>query len=238
MFRNICFLFLGISLLSSLGFWQLERLDWKETLIERVNMATREIPLTIDDINKSLKNGTDIEFKSIQAFGKFLHDREQHFFTTYKGKVGFDLYTPLEMNGGEILFVNRGFVPNSFKPISKRADSFLSGPISIQGFARSASRIKPNYFVPDNNIKKNIFYWKSLKQMSERAFPEGKVLVLPYFLDSGLEPISGGLPIPAVSTIVLNNRHLQYAITWFGLAIVLFYVGSFFISKNILTSRN
>ncbi len=45
--------------------------------------------------------------------------------------------------------------------------------------------------------------------------------VLPFFIDAGKAPNPGGLPVGGVTIIDLPNSHLQYAVTWYGLAAAL-----------------
>ena len=77
--------------------------------------------------------------------------------------------------------------------------------------------------VPDNNIAANIFYWKDLKTMASSTGLAGARLV-PFFIDADRRPGSRTLPVGGVTVVDLPNNHLQYAITWYGLAVVLLLV--------------
>ena len=75
--------------------------------------------------------------------------------------------------------------------------------------------------MPDNDLAKNIFYWKDLPTMAATAgLPAGDKLV-PFFIDADKTPNPGGLPVGGVTIIDLPNSHLQYAVTWYGLAAAL-----------------
>jgi surfeit locus 1 family protein len=52
------------------------------------------------------------------------------------------------------------------------------------------------------------------------GLPAGAVLV-PFFIDADKAPNPGGLPVGGVTIIDLPNNHLQYALTWYGLAAAL-----------------
>lgn len=72
----------------------------------------------------------------------------------------------------------------------------------------------------DNDERANIFYWKDRTRMAASVdLPEDRVL--PFFLDADASPVAGGLPKGGVTQIDLPNNHLQYAITWYGLAVAL-----------------
>ena len=165
---------LGVAVLMGLGFWQMKRLAWKEALIERVEAGVKQPPVPVVDIEKALTAGEDIEYRPAKASGTFLHEHEAHFFITHKGEPGYFIYTPLKMDKGRMLFVNRGFVPITRKEVAGRTESQIEGLIEIAGLARSAPVEKPNSFVPENDLAKNVFYWKSLNQMSGRAFKRRK----------------------------------------------------------------
>jgi surfeit locus 1 family protein len=75
--------------------------------------------------------------------------------------------------------------------------------------------------IPDNDPAKNIFYWKDRDVMAATAgLPAGYRLV-PIFVDANNAPNPGGLPVGGVTIIDLPNNHLQYAVTWYGLAAAL-----------------
>ena len=217
---------LGIAVLTGLGFWQMKRLAWKEALIERVEEGVKQLPVSVADIEKALAAGEDIEYRPAKANGTFLHEHEAHFFITHKGEPGYFVYTPLKMDGGRLLFVNRGFTPITRKEAATRQESQIEGAIEISGLARSAPPEKPNSFVPDNDLTKNIFYWKSLKQMTERSMDDMHADIVPFFLDADDKPVPGGAITGGVTRITFPNSHLQYALTWFGLACALLVVGA------------
>ena len=75
--------------------------------------------------------------------------------------------------------------------------------------------------MPDNDPAKNIFFWKDLDAMAASAGLPRRATVLPFFVDADATPNPGGLPIGGVTTIDLPNNHLQYALTWYGLAAAL-----------------
>lgn len=219
----------GAVFLSGLGFWQLNRLDWKEQLIARVHENLQKPPLTLAEIETELKNGREIEYRPVTVSGWFDHAKEQFFFATHNSKVGFFVYTPLLQANREYVFINRGFVLQDKKDASSRGAGQVEGEISITGLARSAPTEKPNSFVPDNDLAENIYYWKSLNEMGKNAFVDKEVKIAPVFVDADKTPNPGGMPAGGVTLIEFPNSHLQYALTWFGLAGTLLMVGGYFV---------
>ncbi len=219
----------GIVFLSGLGIWQIKRLAWKEAMIARVEQNLNEAPQSMAEIEALLRNGEDIEYRPVRLSGVFDHEKEQHYFATYKGQAGYYVYTPLKRNNGEITFVNRGYIPLELKDRFKRQKGLVTGVVKIEGLARTAPLQKPNSFVPNNDLVKNIYYWKSLSQMAGNVFDKTDIELTRFFVDTNDALVPGGLPVGGVTRIVFPNSHLQYAITWFGLAGTLLVVGGIFL---------
>lgn len=216
----------ALAVLVSLGTWQVQRLYWKQDLLASIEQRRQSEPLDVTGVEAELAAGQSIDYRAARASGTFLHDRERHFFATFQGQSGYYLYTPLELDDGRYLFVNRGFVPYDRKETSTRPESLVAGEQQITGLARSRLGEKPSFMVPENDEAGNIFYWKDLDRMAASVeLPDGEVL--PFFLDADATPVPGGLPRGGVTVIDLPNSHLQYAITWYGLALALVGVSLF-----------
>lgn len=216
----------ALAVLLALGTWQVQRLIWKENLLAAIEQRSQAEPVGLPEIESALAASEPIEYRTAFADGRFRNAGEQHFFATFNGQSGFYVYTPLELADGRFLFVNRGFVPYDLKEPATRPESLLEGEQRINGLAREKLEQKPSMVVPDNDEQANIYYWKDLDLMAARAgLPADKVL--PFFLDADATPVPGGLPRGGVTVIDLPNNHLQYAITWYGLALALVAVSLF-----------
>ncbi|WP_373683227.1 SURF1 family protein [Rhizobium leguminosarum] len=211
---------IALAILISLGTWQVERLHWKEGLL--ADIAARQVaaPVPLADIEAMAAGGGDIEYRKVTATGRYINNKERHFFATWRGQTGFYVYTPLELADGRALLVNRGFVPYENKEPEMRMQGQLTDQQTVTGLAREKLPGKPSWVVPDNDVAKNIFYWKDLDVMAESVGLE-KARVIPFFVDADSTPNPAGLPIGGVTQVDLPNDHLQYAFTWYGLAAVL-----------------
>ncbi|MDE8761916.1 SURF1 family protein [Rhizobium sp. CBK13] len=211
---------IALAILISLGTWQVQRLHWKEGLL--ADIAARQVaaPVPLADIEAMAASGGDIEYRKVTATGRYINNKERHFFATWRGQTGFYVYTPLELADGRFLFVNRGFVPYENKEPEMRMQGQLTDQQTVTGLARAKLPGKPSSLVPDNDVAKNIFYWKDLDVMAESVGLE-KGRVIPFFVDADSTPNPAGLPIGGVTQVDLPNDHLQYAFTWYGLADVL-----------------
>lgn len=211
---------LALAILLSLGTWQMQRLAWKEGLLADIAERRAATPVDAIEIDRLARAGEDVDYRAMTATGIYANDKERHFFATYEGRTGYYIYTPLQLADGRYLLVNRGFVPFENKEPETRKQGQLTGEQTVRGLARSELLQKPSWVVPDNDIAKNIFYWKDHHAMASSVGldPAG---VVPFFMDADATENPGGLPIGGVTQFDLPNNHLQYAVTWYGLALAL-----------------
>jgi len=207
------FTVLGLVILLWLGFWQVDRLAWKTALLERIDTNLAAQPVL-------LPSGIDIlewEYRKACVAGAFLHDKEMHLFSTrLTGQPGYHIYTPFEIEGGGVIIINRGWVPDIYKAPSARLEGQVPGIVEVCGILR-ASR-QQGRLVPDNNPDENGWYTANATEMGEAA---NLANVLPFLLDADNAANPGGYPIGGQTRIDIPNNHLGYAITWFGLAAAL-----------------
>ena len=227
----------GTFVLAALGTWQVQRLAWKEAMIERAQTNRTGAPIPYDGLFPLEETGEDLEYRPVEVTGRFLHDREQYYFATYAGTTGRFVYTPLERSDGSFVWVNRGFVPQELANPEKRADGQIEGQVSVVGLAREAPSEKPNGLFPDNEPGKRLFFWKDRDAMTEAAGLD-EAMVLPFFVDAAREGPHAAprYPVGGVTRIEFPNNHLQYAVTWYGLALALLLVGGAFLWRRIRTN--
>jgi surfeit locus 1 family protein len=216
--------------LLGLGTWQVERLRWKEALIATIDERMSADPLPLAAVEAKFAAGADVDYWPTEASGVFLHEGERHFLATHGGQSGFFVYTPLRLDDGRFVFVNRGFVPYDMKEPAKREAGQVPGRLTVTGLARNPLAAKPSVIVPDNDPAKNVFFWKDIEAFAATAGLPADAAVLPFFIDAGPQPVAGGLPIGGVTLVHLPNNHLQYAVTWYGLAAALAGVLALFVA--------
>ena len=228
-FGAVLFLLLLAALLA-LGTWQVQRLAWKEQLLSDIAERRGAAPVSIEAIEAILGQGGDVEYRPVTVTGTFANNRERHFFATWNGRTGYYVYTPLALADGRFVFVNRGFVPFENKEPEMRKQGQLTGQQTVTGLARMQLDGKPSSIVPDNDVAKNIFYWKDLGTMASTVGIPAERLV-PFFIDADDTPNPKGMPIGGVTQFDLPNNHLQYAVTWYGLALALLAVGFAYVRR-------
>lgn len=220
-----------------LGNWQMQRLEWKEALVAKIDNRMASSPVSIDEMQNIQRNGEDVDFRPVTVTGTFDHDNEAYYYNTNAGVVGWNVFTPLKIESGLVVLINRGFVPDAFRDPTARAKGQMIGVQSITGLARTPPSKKPNSFMPENDAAANIFFWKDLPVMAKKMGQDvGKVA--PFFIDAGKAEIPGGYPRGGTTRVTFPNNHLQYAATWYGLAFGLVLVSGFFLWSNRKSKTN
>jgi len=210
----------ALVVLISLGNWQMQRLAWKNHLIAAIAERAHAVPVSLAAADEAAQRGEDYEYTRVEATGRFLHDREAHLYALDATHgPGFYIITPLKLDDGSVVLVNRGFVPNDLKSPSRRPAGQITGEVHIVGLLRAPEAQR--MFVPTNNAGRNIWYWRDIAAMGAAA-AEGGARVHPFFIDAEAEPaVPGGWPKGGVTRLELPNRHFEYALTWYGLAAAL-----------------
>lgn len=215
------FTVLGLGLLLKLGFWQVERLAWKEDILARIETNMSATPLALST-NLSDPN---LEYSRVCTEGEFLHDKELYVFASnQQGVGGTHIYTPLRLKGEDHVIVNRGWIPNILKDPATRPRGLVEGIQKICGVLR-LDRTK-TYVTPDNNPAENRWFTPEVKAMADST---GIQKVSLFFLDADDTENPGGYPIGGQTFVNIPNNHLGYAITWFGLAVTLLGVFTIFV---------
>jgi surfeit locus 1 family protein len=211
----------AFAVLVALGSWQVQRLRWKEGLLATIESRIHAAPRPLDDVLGSGPAVADLEYTPVTIDGEFVHSAERHFFATWNGASGFFVYTPIARPQGDYVFVNRGFVPYDLKDPARRPQSQVEGPVEVTGLLRAPLVEKPSSILPDNDPDGNLFYWKDIRAMAASSGLPADAPILGVFVDADDTPNAGGLPVGGVTIVALPNSHLQYAVTWYGLAAAL-----------------
>lgn len=206
-------------LLLSLGFWQLDRADQKRALFVQLEQSnnSEELHLTADSIidletlryRKVLLSGT------YDSAHQFLLDNQ-----VFEGKAGYFIMTPLILHGSDkAVLVNRGWVPGN-------VDRALLPKISVpQRDLRVSGHL--NYF-PGVGIKLDgaeipSAGWPSVVQLVNTKVLQKK-LGYPLFdfqIQLDKDQPEGYTREWKKTTLMPPEKHIAYAMQWFGLATTL-----------------
>ncbi len=213
---------IGLAILISLGKWQLDRRDWKLGLIERIQARAHGQPVSLSTARRIWEKDRDVEYYRVQLAGRFLHRFERHLYGVVDGKAGWRILTPFETTNGDIVLVDRGIVPDRLKDAASRKAGQIEGTVELIGLARAPEQ--QGLFTPDNRVEANRWFWRDVARMAA-SLPSGMAeKALGFMVEAEAQAAPGGWPKGGVTRLTLPNRHLEYAITWFGLAAALFTV--------------
>lgn len=216
--------FVGLAILIGLGTWQMGRKAEKDALIARLEARSRAAPTTLDDALANWREG-DAEYLRVTVRGVLDHSKERHLYEPHKRYgAGYDVFVPLLVEGGgRHLWVNIGYVPERLKDPSTRPAGAGSEEVELTGIVRLSA--KPGTFTPENDVAGNQWYWRDLEEMHASAFEAGQTELIPFFLEvepkADLIQNSDEWPKPGASKVAITNRHFEYALTWYGLALTL-----------------
>ncbi len=213
----------GIAILIGLGVWQLDRKTWKENLIAtvtaRITRAPQDLPPRAS-WPRLVQAGS--EYTHVTFPAEFLQGQEALVYTAgspfrpdVKGP-GYWVFAPAQLAGGSIVLVNRGFVPADAKDPATRAAGAPHGTIELVGVMRWPETA--GLFTPAADPKGNVWY---LRDPNGMAAAKKWASAAPFYIDLEAPVPPGGLPKPGKLDVNLTDNHLQYAITWFGLALAL-----------------
>jgi surfeit locus 1 family protein len=211
-----------------LGAWQLERLQWKLALIATVNGHMAAAPISLDRI--AAMKPDDAQYRRVTLHGQFDHAKESYVFTTdASGAAVYHVLTPFKTDDGKLLLVDRGEVPKEKLDPAMRAGGNIAQEVQITGVWRAPDA--PGPFTPPPDLAHRIWYARDLGAI---AAADHLTLSAPVVIEADASPNPGGWPRGGQTVVSFRNQHLSYAVTWFGLAIVL--LGVWF-SYNISKGR-
>jgi surfeit locus 1 family protein len=224
----------AFAILIALGLWQLQRRDWKNDLITRFEQALSKPPIPYEP-PRTNANERSREFTRVKASGTFEEAKtvkilvpapEEARAQTQDG-FGYLLFTPLKLGDGAV-FVNRGFAPRS---VADRGD-IKGGEATVTGILRLSE--KPGWFLPAPDPAKRLFFSADIPEMIQAA-GVGPGTVVSEYIEAEPSPQASEWPKardPHELLAAIPNRHLEYALTWFGLAGALAGVYGFFIAST------
>ena len=209
----------GIVILVMLGNWQMRRKTWKAELIQLVQERIGSEPVGIETLSQRALEGKDIRYQPVKVTGSFEFAHERFYFLPLKNQTGWHVFTPLALASGDIVFIDRGFVPEGFKQQSARRDGLPSGQVEIEGLARPFQD-RQGMFVPDNNSGDNQWYWRDGQALYD-SLPGYQGQRFAFMIDAKKSAQYGKWPRAGVTRVKFQDKHLGYALTWYGLALTL-----------------
>lgn len=214
---------LAFAVLVALGTWQIERKSWKDGLIAALTerLAAPPSALPAPETWPNLDQAGD-EYRRVKFSATFDHGKESlvygaaSAFRPDVSGVGFWVFTPARLADGSFVIVNRGFVPQGRQDPTSRTAGETAGPVEIVGAMRWPE--PRSWFSPHDDPLHNLWFVRDPKTIADA---KGLRPVAPFYVEQESPAPPGGLPQPGKLVVRLRNAHLGYAVTWYGLALVL-----------------
>lgn len=219
-----------VSVLVSLGVWQLQRLDMKTELLRNIEVRISAPSIALPPETRWAHE--DLDYLKVTVRGTFRHSDEAYLFGVIDknnrgdNTPGFFVLTPLLLENGATLIVNRGFVPQDRKDPVTRIEGQVSGVVTVTGLLRLPER--KTLFTPEPDPQKRVLYARDPALMAQWS---GLARTAPFSLDADASQNPGGLPSGGHTIVSVPNNHLQYAITWLSLASVMLAMFGFYAFK-------
>jgi len=194
---------IGAAILVALGVWQMQRLDWKTGVL-----ADIEARIAADPVALPLAPDPEADrYLPVEAEGRFGADYVRVLVSQRGLGAGYRIISPFETDGRRVL-VDRGVLP-----VAEEEPGPVTGDVAVIGNLHWPDEI--DGFTPDNDIADNTWFSRDVPTLAAH-FGTEPILIIARDLTV---PDPDVTPLP-VDTGGIPNDHLNYAITWFSLAIV------------------
>lgn len=221
----------GVAILIGLGTWQIERLQWKQDIFQRLQagyeMARQQQAITTQQLDTLAQESSPISYGMVKGhlmrdkailLGGRIHD----------GKPGYHLLVPMVTQSGRPLMVNTGWVDMlwSDNTQDRLIDLPSSGEeISVSGALRQSDW---SFFSSKNSPANDIWFRPDIAQIAQEKDIENPYPFVLYAEKT--EPSLQGV-LPQEERWQPRNKHLQYALFWYALAICLMGVYGFYVRE-------
>jgi surfeit locus 1 family protein len=219
---------LGVAILCGLGSWQLSRMDEKAGFLARLRAQAAAAPASLPEPARWASLDLDsADLTRVRLSGVWLPAASATVRVVMPdpkpgerrpGGFGRYMITALRLDSGAVVLVNRGFAP---EPAIASLPA-PTGPVEITGFMRKPEA--GNSFTPAANIAARDFHLRDPKAIAAAL----NLTAAPFMVEAEAAG-AGALPVGVEAAELIAripNNHLQYAVTWFALALTL--VGVFF----------
>lgn len=206
-----------------LGTWQYFRLQEKQHAIALIEERIDGDPIPLSPVGEWV--GFDAEtynYRPVTLTGTFRHDQSVLVFTSLgeaRGSFagpGYWVMVPMALSGGGTVWINRGFVPQDMSDQFIGGGAGPEGEMTITGIARIEET--GNVFTPGPDLAGRVEWMRNIERLN--AFlPETPDPLAPVYVDQAAG-VQGALPQGGETRLSLPNRHFEYLLTWYSLALL------------------
>lgn len=226
----------GVGVLIRLGFWQLDRLEWRQAFNARV---TSQLSAETIDLNVDLPVGElyDMEYRDATVRGTYDFSQEILLRNqVWENRLGFHALTPLRIDGTEwVILVDRGWIPYEDGAPEMRGKYQVQPEVEVRGMIRRGQE-KPDFGgVPDPTLspgQTRLDAWNVVNLT--RIQDQSGLKLLPVYILQAPDPAWTELPHRSLPEIEISEgSHLSYAIQWFTFAAILGLGYPFFVRRQL-----
>lgn len=198
-----------------LGCWQLQRMAWKHALIARVEARIHAEPVPAPGAKQwasfdSNHYSDHYEYRRVRLDGRFLDTKPARVQAVTELGPGWWILAAFQTTQGDVVLVNRGYVPSA----AHAADP-MPGTRSVFGLLRLDE--PGGGFLRQNLPTQDRWYSRDVAAIAAaRALGP----VAPFFVDMDFDPAAAPWPRGGMTVVKFRDPHLQYALTWFALALM------------------
>ena len=215
-----------VAVLVGLGVWQLQRRVEKHALIAALDERLAVAPVALPQAAawNGLTPARD-EFRRVSFTATYAPLPDAMVYSAGSAVrddisgPGAWAFLPARLSSGEVVAVNAGFVQNTMQDRAQQdraASRLVTGqPVELTGYMRFPEN--PGSFTPAENAAKRLWFARDVPAMARTL---GWGAIAPFYVDLEAPVPGSGVPKPGPLYVRLKDDHLQYAITWFGLATV------------------
>jgi len=216
------FALVAVVIFIGLGSWQLQRKAWKEALIESLEQRLSTPPVDLPPRERwATLDPADDEFRHVRFSAALLPSADALVYTSGSALrsdvsgAGYWVFAPARLPAGGLVVVNRGFVPQGWQDPAIRDAGSTPANAELVGVMRwPESR---GAFSPKDDPGHNLWF---VRDPVAIAAAKGWGDIAPFYIELESPQPANGLPRAGRLRANLRNEHFQYAITWYGLALV------------------
>jgi surfeit locus 1 family protein len=195
----------GVALLLSLGFWQLRRLEWKETVLAAISAKIDATPQPMPRVSA---DPAEFNYTAVALSGMTLGD-EILVLTGQKGVgAGYEVITAFATRDGRRVLLDRGFVPEAARRVAR-------SPTELQVTGNLQWPNEADSYTPAPDLAAGVWFARDVPAMAAHLHTEPLLVVA-----ARVQGDAQGVDPVAITIAGIPNDHLNYAITWFLLAAV------------------
>lgn len=194
----------GVAVLVALGVWQMQRLVWKEGVLADIEARIAAAPVALP----ARPDPVGDRYLPVRLTGEIADDHVRVLVSQRRLGAGYRVISPIVAADGRHVLLDRGIVP-----VAEAVPPAPEGAVTVTGNLHWPE--ERDGFTPDNDLAANIWFARDVDVLADHLGTE-PLLVIARDLS-----VPGGAVIPRpVTTEGIPNDHLNYAITWFSLAVV------------------